>query len=152
MRVMGINCDNAAVYIAVVEDGDVSEGRPERILIPEGLEREDQLGAVFDDVGRVMDEIAPDRIILLRPEPTYSASHEVFTPRITLEALVRLAAARKGISLDRMSRQGLRSSLGLPRKGALDSHLASVLTEPVGGYWRSGRGLAAMAAVAGEKA
>jgi len=152
MRVIGINCDSSAIYVAVVENGKVSEGRPERVLIPEGLELEDQLLAIFDDVGRVMDEIVPDRIVLLRPESTYSATHEIFTPRITLEALVRLAAAKKGISLDRMSRQGLRATLGLPRRGTLNSHVASILPEPVGGYWSSGRGLSAMAAIAAEKA
>jgi hypothetical protein len=65
---MGVNCDSSAIYVAVVENGTVLEGHADRIQVPTGLPSEGRLVAVFDDAGRVIVEIKPGRIALLRPE------------------------------------------------------------------------------------
>lgn len=151
VRIMRVNCGPTTAYLAIVESGQVLRAGPERIDVPGGLEQEDRLEAVLDDAGRVLDEVGPDRVVILRPEASYKATHSQFTSRIALETLVRLAASRRGIPFDLASRPGVRAALDLPKTKALDSYLGTVFTQPVGGSWTTGRGLAAMAALASER-
>ena len=147
MRVMGATCGNSELFVAVVEAGVVLTGFPETIEYPSGLECERQLSAVFDDVARVVDEVAPARIALLKPEASYRATHGQFVPRIALETLLRLVASQKGVLLELVSRPAVRSTFHLPKSGRLDSHVDRVIGTPVGSHWRAGRGLAALVAL-----
>jgi len=87
-------------------------------------------------------------VAVLNAEPLYEASHFSFGPRIAAETLVRLVAAEEGVYAEMLSRATVRSLLGLPVGGKLQERVAEAVPEPVGPYWRAGRDLAALAALA----
>jgi hypothetical protein len=147
---MGLTCEAGRINVAAVENGKVVDGLVERIPAPGGLEEHDRLWAVYDEIVRAIHSIKPDKIIILSPEIQYTASHKAFTPRIALETVTRMAGSKENVAVELLARPTVRSRLGLPRKGGLDSHLADAIASPVGRYWTGGRGLAAMAALAGE--
>jgi hypothetical protein len=66
-----------------------------------------------------------------------------------METLFRLAAVRARISIEALNRETVRSRLKLV--GKLELHIDR-LAAPVGTYWRQGRGEAALAALAAERA
>ena len=148
---MGVTCEAGRINVAAVADGEVLEDVVERIPAPTGLEEHDRLWAVHDDVIRAIKEIKPEKIVILCAESRYTASHKAFTPRIALETVVRLAGAKEDVPVELLSRPTVRSRLDLPKKGGLDAHLNQAIPKPVGRYWTAGRGLAAMAALAGEQ-
>ncbi len=148
---MGVTCDSHTINIAVVEEGQVLEDLPERITTPVGLEEHARLWALLGDVERAIDVIKPEKVVVLPPEQTYQAAHSQFSPRIARETIVRMGAHRKGIGIEVLARATVKARLDLPRKGGLETHLDTAFPEAVGKYWRSGRGLAAMAAAAGER-
>ena len=148
MRTLGVNCDRRRAYLAVAEDGAVADGYPAKLEPPSGLDQGERLLEFIDDVARALTQIGPDRVALLLPEASGpGASHSRLAPRVMIETLVRVGTARQSIPLELMSRPRLRSALGIPRSGGLDSHLRFAGT-PTGPYWTTGRGLAALAALA----
>jgi hypothetical protein len=148
---MGVTCEAGQINVAAVTDGEVVDGIVERIPAPAGLEEHDRLWAVHSDLVRAINEIKPEKIVILCPESRYTASHKALTPRIALETVVRLAGAKENVPVELLSRPTVRSRLGLPKTGGLDTHLSEAIATPVGRYWNAGRGLAAMAAMAGER-
>jgi hypothetical protein len=151
MRALGVNCDPHAAYVAVVEDGAVVTGLPERLIPPSGLELGGRLLEFVDEVRRDFGQMAPERIGLLLPESNArKQAYGTIMPRVTIEAMVRVAAAQEEIPLDLVARPTVRSRLGLPRAGSLDDHLAQAVGSSVGRYWTTGRGLAALVARAVE--
>jgi hypothetical protein len=68
--------------------------------------------------------------------------------RVVLETLVRLAAVKAGMPVEMTHPKTIRARLGCGVEGRLEDHLNEVLPDEVGHYWRAGRGLAAMAALA----
>jgi hypothetical protein len=150
-RVMGLTCEAGQINVAAVEDGRVIDGVVERIPAPAGLEEHDRLWAVYDEVVRAINGIKPEKIVILCSESQYTASHKALTPRIALETVVRLASSKENVPVELLARPTVRSRLGLPKKGGLDTHLSQAIPTPVGRYWAAGRGLAAMAALAGER-
>lgn len=155
MVTLGVNCDPHAAYLAVVEDGRVLAGFPERLRPSTGLELGDRLLEFVSEVRRTFGAISPSRIGLLLPEgrqsgPSHTGSRQSIADRATIETLVRVGAAQEGISLNLVPRPTVRAALSLPRTGSLDSHLAAAGGSPVGQYWAAGRGLAALVALAVE--
>jgi hypothetical protein len=65
---------------------------------------------------------------------------------------VRLAAARQRIDVEVLPRPTLRKRLQLPSAGKLATHVPLGIPRKVGKNWSEERQLAALAALAGEKA
>jgi hypothetical protein len=149
MRVLGAACSTEAVNLAVAVNGEVVDGLPERLRPAHGVELGERLLEFIEDVARALAQVRPDRVALLLPEAHRrgTTSYQRVAPRVTLETLLRVAAARERYPLSLVARPTVRAALGLPKKGALDDHLGAAGT-PVGRYWRDGRGLAALAALA----
>lgn len=147
VRVLGINCNTSEAHLAVADDGLVADGQPERLRPAAGIEAGDRLIEFIRDAHRAFAKISPDHIVLLLPEGRQpGASYKGLMPRIAIETLLRVAAAQDELPLDLLTRQRVRANLQI-QKGPLDAHLALAGT-PVGKYWTTGRGLAALAAVA----
>lgn len=146
---LGAACSTGEVNLAVVADGHVLDGFPERLRPAQGIELGERLLEFIEDVARVLAQVKPDRIALLLPEMQQrgTTSYQRVAPRVTLETLLRVAAARDEYPLSLVPRPTVRAALSLPKKGVLDDHLDAAGT-PVGRYWRDGRGLAALAALA----
>lgn len=146
---LGVTCSTGEVNLVVVVDGEVIDGLPERLRPAQGIELGERLLEFIDDVARVLAQVKPDRIALLLPESQQrgTTSYQRVAPRVTLETLLRVAAAREGYPLSLVARATVRAALSLPRKGTLDDHLEAA-GPSVGHYWRDGRGLAALAALA----
>lgn len=153
MRALGLHCTSQYAFLALVESGRVQDGLTERLAMSQQHEADQRLWATLDDFSRCLDEADPAAMGLLLPETTSRQTHEQATPRIVLETLARLAAAQRGVPLERLHRRTVRSRLGLPSSGPLKEHVATVFPEPCGRHWAEGRGLAALAAkAAGEVA
>lgn len=143
-----MNCDPRRALLAVAEDGGILDGYPEKLEPSAGLDDGERLVAFIDDGRRAFSAIAPERVALLLPEASGRGStHARLSPRVVIETLVRVAAANQGIPLQLMSRPTLRSALNLPKSGTLEDHLDAV-GDPIGTFWSTGRGLAALAALA----
>lgn len=147
---MGVNCENGVANVVLLADGEPDPDCPTRISYPDGREELEALEAVIDETGRVLTETKPDKVVILWAAGQYTATHRQLTPRIAMETSIRLACARKEVPVEMIARETVKSKLGLPKKGALDSHLAKIFPEPHGPYWKQGRGLAALAAASSE--
>lgn len=150
MRNLGVNCGSGDVYFAVADDGAILAGMTERLQPPAGLEAGNGLLEFVDSVIRVLRETKPDLVTILLPDQ-WRAVYQQHLPRATLETLVRFSAAQEGVPVQVLARPTLRARLDLPRKGRLDEHIGAA-GPPVGKYWTTGRGVAALAALAEEAA
>ena len=147
-RVLGINCTTSVAYLALAEDQQIASGLTERLNPPVGLEAGEALLEFVDSAQRALREMKPARVELLLPERWQATYHE-HVPRATLEALIRVAAAREQVWIEILPRPTLRTRLHLSKKDKLEVHLPRA-GPVVGRYWGAGRGLAALAALAGE--
>jgi hypothetical protein len=150
-RALGVWCKNDEVMLALADNGALVEDSHERLKAPALFEQTESLRAVLDDVGRVLMEVRPDVVRVLLPEQTYNGSYASLAPRAALETLVRLAAANADIELELLHRNSARARVGMPRRGRFEDHIPSVIPEPIGRYWATGRRLAAVAAIAEAK-
>lgn len=151
MRVLGVHCSAKDAYLTVVDDGTVVDGLPERLRLPSGIESGERLLEFLEEVRRTLGEVCPAHVVILQPEGKQrGASYVRIAPRVVLETLIRVCSAQENIPLDLQPRPTVRSRLGLPAKGPLDSHLDHA-GPTIGQYWGAGRGLAALAAMSHEE-
>jgi hypothetical protein len=147
---VGVNCSAQYAFVAIAKDGVIVEREPERLELP-ATELSERLAVFVDDTARELQAVCPDRVSVLRHEHLRGmpVQHSSLESRVVLETLVRLAAVKAGIPVELTHRQTVRARLGF--KGKLEEQLDTVLPQTVGQYWRAGRGLAAMAALALQK-
>jgi hypothetical protein len=150
--ILGVTCSTQCALLAGVEGGQIVETPVNRIEVGAIHEASDDLESTLEEIGRALAQIRPSLVVLLLPEPSkhFKSTHSQLAPRITLETLVRLAAVRAQISVDVMTRKTVRSRLKLDFSGDLASHVAERFPTPVAPYWKAGRDVAALAALAGE--
>jgi len=130
-------------------DGAVQE-EPDRYPWPVGEDSE-RLAVAQDEIADLLDDLRVETVAVLLPErdPRYKWVYETAAARASMETLIRLAAVRAKIPVEVLHREAVRSRLKL--LGKLEKHLDR-LVSPVGTYWRPGRGEAALAALAAERA
>jgi hypothetical protein len=148
--VVAFNCSKDDAHVAIVEGGAVVDTQPDRIKLAVALDPDEQLVAFHETIRQTLAELNPARTGILLAESNYQAPHSTWYPRIALETMIRLASAAAGIPCHMLNRPAVRGALGIT-KGNLDKNLA-VIGTPVGRYWTTGRGVAAMAAIALESA
>jgi hypothetical protein len=146
---LGVACAIDTIYLAVSNDGVLLEDPHERLGRASILEENEALQALLEDFGRVLTEVAPAEVRIMRPEQTYKDSYARIAPRAALETIARLSCAERATPVEMLNRASARSRLGLPRGGNFATHLGKTVS-PVGRYWNKGRNLAAAAALAGE--
>jgi hypothetical protein len=146
-RALGVACKKEEIFLAVAEDGELVEHAHEKLTAPALLEETERLEGTLSDLERVLREVRPDIVRILRPEQTYEDSYARIAPRATLETLVRLACLDAKVPVEMLHRNSARARLGLPGKGNFEERLAGKV-ERVGKYWNAGRNLAAAAALA----
>jgi hypothetical protein len=157
--VLGVACTNSATYLAVCVDEEILGGVPLRLLPPAGIEAGGDLWAFMDQMTGALTTIRPELVVLLLPEeqgggrrpPKGGPTHRTLAPRIAMETIVRLAVAREKIPCDVLARATVKSRLGLGQAGNLDEAIGDPPPSDKK-YWSAGRGLAALAARAGELA
>lgn len=150
-RVLGVACTSSCAYLAFVQAGAVA-AIPDRLEWPAGEESE-RLGELFQDTQGLLREQEVTCVAILLPERggSFQRGYFLLAPRVSLETVIRLAAVAVGIPIALIERTTVRAALGCGRAGGLETHLDRVIPQPVGRYWRQGRGLAAMAALAAER-
>ena len=99
------------------------------------LETTDRLRGVERDLRRILAEVGPNQVRVLMPEQTYKASYGQIAPRAALETVVRLSSAEAGVPVEMLHRNSARARLGMKKSGSLESHIPTVIGEPVGKYW-----------------
>jgi hypothetical protein len=146
-----VSCTNKFAFLAVVEDGVVVERGPGRIGPARSTDLDKALWETLDTLKTTVSEIAPTRIALLLPGTGENSkqTHSVMAPRIELETLTRMAAARLGLPVDRLARATVRARLCVTSKGSFEDAVRPLITE-TGPYWTAGRLGAAAAAMAGS--
>jgi len=148
-RSLGIWAKKEEVYLAVAEDGVLVDVDPQRVEAPSIMDEHERLDGFLASIRDAVADLTPDAVRILQPEQVYQAGYSEFAPRITLEALVRLACVQAGVPVEVLHRATARSRMGLPRGGSLDAAIDANL-ESVGRYWNAGRKYAAIAALASE--
>jgi hypothetical protein len=150
-----VNCSSSYTFLALAEDGEVVPVEPERYAPPSG-EASARLNRFYEGFAEILSDIEPDEVGLILPEsdPRQRPSYASLEPRIAMETLVRLATVRAEprIGMQVLPRRRVRSRLGLSQSGKLHLLATELLPEPVGRYWKDKRDLAALAALAAEKA
>jgi len=152
LTTVGVHCTPQHAFIAVATDGLIVDREPERLELP-ALEQSERLAIFVDDTARNLQVISPDRVSVLQHEHMKGMPVKIapLESRVVLETLVRLAAVKAGIPVELTHRRTVRSRLGCGFGGKLEDQIDRVLPSAVGQYWRAGRGLAAMAALALQK-
>lgn len=149
MRILGVQCTNRFAFLAVAEGSAVVMSGPPRLAPAQSIDQDNGLWATLSTFGGALDEIGPDKVGLLLPGTgeTTKQPHGFWAPRVELETLLRMAAAKRDIAVDRLSRAAVLSRLGLPRRGRFEDLVGGVVPR-VGPYWQDGRLCAAAAALA----
>ena len=151
MRVLGVNAASNVLWLACAGPDGLLDVDPTDVRLPTGLETGKQLLAARDDMVRIFRGHDVDRVRLLGAEATYKASYTSFVPRLTMETIVALAAAEADIDFVRLPRPKVRSILGLPKTGALETHVGKVCDSQPPHWSPKKRDLAALAALAGTR-
>lgn len=151
MRVLGVQCTNGFAFLTVQQGGAIVPTGPGRLSAAQSVDQDQALWETLDTFGTALDEIEPDRVHLLLPGtgPNAKQTHGGWRPRIELETLLRMAAAKRNIPVTCLARATVLSRLGLSRAGKFEDLLRPVIEE-VGPYWGVGRLAAAAAALAVE--
>jgi hypothetical protein len=147
-RILGVNCTPACAFLAI-SDAGVIQPTPERLEWPAGEESE-RLGGLFQDAQALLREQRVDEVALLLPGRggKFQPGYFVVGPRIALETVIRLAAVTLNIPVVVLERATVRARLKCGKNGALEEYLNKVVPQSIGKYRTTGRGLAAMAALA----
>jgi hypothetical protein len=149
MRVLGVTCSPKSAFLSLAEDQAIVAAGVSRIDVASQYEASEEMLSTLDEIRRALEGLRPDRVVVLKPELNQRMTYDQFGPRIALETLVRLATVQAHAEIEVMARPTVRSRLGLSKSGSLASRVAEVVPDPVGKYWREGRGIAALAALAG---
>ncbi|TDD32894.1 hypothetical protein E1287_21060 [Actinomadura sp. KC06] len=143
-----MNYASSVLWLAVAEDGSLVNAEPHRLGLPAGLAPGPQIAAVIEDCERVLRDVG--RVAILDPEPTVKWPTKAARARFGLEMLVAVAASQHNVPCEELSRSTVRSRLGLPKAGRLDSHVGQVVKAPLSPNWKGKRDLAALAALSVE--
>ena len=147
MRVLGVQCTNRFAFLAVLDGTTLVMTGPPRLEPAQSTDQDHALWDTLSTIGGALDEIAPYRVGLLLPGTGENTKHPhgFWAPRVELETFLRMAAAQRGIVVDRLSRAAVLSKLGLPLRGRFEDLVRPVVPK-TGPYWQDGRLSAAAAA------
>jgi hypothetical protein len=148
MTTLGVNVASNVAYIALADGTVVLDTDPPQLDLPGGMDAANRLAEFSSEVLRVFEQLDVTRIRILDAESLYRGTYQSLLPRITIETVILVAAAKR--DGQRMSRAKCRSLLNLPKQGTLSS-LVDQVTPSAGSAWRNKRDLAALAALAGEQ-
>jgi hypothetical protein len=151
IRALGVHCTPSAIYLALVEGGQVLETGPQKIGVPDGLRSASSLSTLAKELHRRLVETRATHGALLMPH-SYESGAKATVSRVGAETLIRVTAGDVGVEMELLNRSTARSRLGIGQGGALDDRLRELLPQPVGNYWTEGRRYAAFAAMACEQA
>jgi hypothetical protein len=151
-RVLGTNCTTTCAYFALMENGEI-QPEPSRLELPAGEESQ-RLAGLFQDAQALLRGQQVTQVALLLPGRggVHQPGYFVVAPRIQIETVIRLAAVALEVSVLVLDRATVRTRLACGRTGGLEEYLEQVFPKPVGKFWNTGRGLAAMAAMASDGA
>jgi len=150
MRVLGVQCTVKFAFLTVVEGGDVIESGPPRLALAQSTDEDQALWETLGTFGDALDEIEPDQVRLLLPGTGENSkqTHGAWAPRVELETLLRMAAAKRDLPVERIARATVLARLGLPRRGTFEELVRPVVPQN-GSYWAAGRLAAGAAGLAG---
>jgi hypothetical protein len=151
MRVLGVHCTNRFAFLSVVEDGQVTKRGPERLAPAQSTDEDQALWETLSTFETALDEISPDCVHLLGPGTGDNAKRtfQAWAPRAELEALLRMAAAKRDLPIRKISRASVLTGLGVPRRSSFEDSVRPAIPEQ-GRYWTAGRLAASAAALTGE--
>ena len=153
MRVLGVQCTSVFAFLSVVQDGQLVASGPARVAPAQSTDEDHALWQTLATFGDALDEISPSLVRLLLPGTGANAkqTHGAWAPRVELETLLRMAAAKRDIPVHQIARATVVARLGLARgSGKKFEDLVRPVVPQQGDYWNAGRLAAASAALAEE--
>lgn len=147
VAILGINGSSNGLWLAVISDQGAIVDADASIGIAADTPLSVQIAGAVEAASRMFAAYGIKSVVILDAEPSAQTSYGKQVPRISLEAAVTYAAWRDKIPVERRSRAGVRSALGLPRTGPLSSHVSRVV-EAHPPHWSNKRDLAALVALA----
>jgi hypothetical protein len=63
MNVLGVNCSTGCAYLALAEDGELTDGHVEYIDAPALDESSHELASVLDELDRAINEVRADKVV-----------------------------------------------------------------------------------------
>ena len=148
MRALGLNCAANTIYLVTLEDGKILGDDPLRLGMPDLEAASTQLRSFMSTFDSALIDLAVERIGLVLPESSYQATYKQLADRAAAETLIRLTALDHQVRFERLTRQRVRAVLKLGPAGSLSSLVEKVVKAGNEPYWRQGRDLAAVAALA----
>lgn len=146
MKVLGVNGSGSTLWLAMVEDDGPVVTDPPSLSLGSGAEAGLALVDFKSEVTHVLTRLAPDLIVILDPDPSGTIAWKGILPRLSAEVMLILAARDVGIEIERATRAGARSKLGIHRSGSLQARAKEKFPEKVGVHWTGKRDIAALAA------
>lgn len=145
MPILGVNVAGPNAWLALVQDDRSVRPVPDRFALPK-LPRPDALMAALDALGNLYHSERVSAVAVLDAQSNAKPnSYQSARPRIVLELLIELAAARTGVSHALLSPATVQSRLSLPTRKVAD-HVDRIV-DGAGTRWKD-RGPAALAAIA----
>jgi hypothetical protein len=151
MRVLGIQLTNKYAFLSVVDTGQLIELGPERIAPTASADEDCALWETLSTFDTALGEVSPNCVHVLLPGTGENArqAYQAWAPRAELATLLRMAAAKRDLPVEKLSRASVLAHFGLPRRGKFEAAVRPVISEH-GGYWNAGRLAAAAAALTGR--
>jgi hypothetical protein len=148
MATLGVFCSSAHAFFALVaERGVVAPGCAARRQLSPALPTGRAMLEFVDHLTGELNRLTPSGIVIYRPARLQRPYGET-SRRAALEALVTMSGAQAGLEAEIMPDARIRSRLGLPRSGAVGTHIDRIFLSPSNPYWTAGRGIAALTAAA----
>ena len=97
VRVLGVQCTAQFAFLMAVQEGQIVELGPARLAPAQCTDKDKALWETLGTFGMALDEISPGCVHL--PPGTgdkAKQTHQEMTPRIELETLLRMVAAKRG--------------------------------------------------------
>jgi len=104
MRSVGVNVAAGAAYISVVDEGELVEADPYRLVVPQGLVGARALLGLRDDVAKIISMHSIVRLRVLDAETSSKGTYASLKDRLAVETIFIIAAAEQGIDAGRVSR------------------------------------------------
>src|SRR4051812_30316656 len=88
MRVLGVACTPKTAFLSLADERQIVEGEVYRIDVASQYEASEELISTLDEIRRALEQVRPDRVIVLKPETNQRSTYDQLAPRVTLETLV----------------------------------------------------------------
>jgi hypothetical protein len=142
-----VNATSGTLWFVLAVDGALQNPDPISFELAAGKTRAEALGAGQDELASFLARNQVDAVALAEAASAQS-TYQRLLDRMTVELVLEFGAAKAGVDVRRVSRQKIKSLLGLKGRGNTSQFAEEHIPSPLAPYWLKKRDVAAMAALA----